>query len=269
MIDRGTGIPIVLIPGIQGRWEWMGPAVDALADRGRVITGSLPGDSGAIGAIDAAAGFDSYIAWLDELLTRADLERAALCGVSYGGWIALHYAAARPERVTTLTLASTPSPTWQPSCRVEWYLRAPRMLSPAFALSSPFRLYPEIAAAFPNLGARARFVASHLGRVARAPFGPTRMAERVRIAGHVDLAADCGRVTAPTQVVTGVPVLDRVVSVRSTREYLDAIAGARYDQIDRTGHIGLVTRPNRFADIVTRFAKSNHSRPGARLQVPA
>ena len=33
MTDRGAGPPLVLVPGIQGRWEWMAPAVDALAGK--------------------------------------------------------------------------------------------------------------------------------------------------------------------------------------------------------------------------------------------
>ena len=44
IIDVGAGRPIVLIPGIQGRWEWMQPAVAALAVRFRVITFSLLGE---------------------------------------------------------------------------------------------------------------------------------------------------------------------------------------------------------------------------------
>ena len=254
IIDRGAGTPLVLIPGIQGRWEWMAPAVDALAARTRVLTGSLPGDRGATQAIDPTLGFESYVAWLDALLDRAGVARAALCGVSFGGWIALHYAAVRPERVTSLTLASAPAPGWQPGCRVEWYLRAPRLLSPIFALSSPLRLYPEIAVAFPNLADHARFAARHLYRVTRYTMSPTRMAERVRLAAAVDLTADCARIQAPVQIVTGEVGLDRVVAVESTRSYLDAIPGARYDWIERTGHIGLVTRPDRFASVVAEFA---------------
>lgn len=257
MVDRGAGSPLVLLPGIQGRWEWMAPAVDALAARCRVVTDSLPGDTGSIADADTGAGFECYTAWIDALLERARIRgRVALCGVSYGGWIALHYAATRAERVGTLTLVSAPSPTWQPGCDVNRYLAAPRLMSPVFALGSPFRLHPEIAAAFPRLGARARFIADHLDRVLRHPFAPTLMADRVRLAGRVDFAADCARVAAPTQVVTGDPGLDRVVDVDSTREYLSAIAGSRYDRIERTGHIGLVTRPQRFADAVTRFVES-------------
>ena len=41
IFERGTGQPIVLVPGIQGRWEWMAPTIDALAAYGRAITFSL------------------------------------------------------------------------------------------------------------------------------------------------------------------------------------------------------------------------------------
>ena len=257
MIDTGSGPAVVLIPGVQGRWEWMGPAIDALATRCRVITGSLAGDPGSLHAIDPTLGFDAYLRWVDELLERAGLDRAAICGVSYGGYVALHYAAERPARITSLTLASVPSPTWRPTWRVEWYLKAPRLLSPVFALSSPVRLYPEIAEAFPNLLVRAAFALRHLHRVTRYPFGPTPMAQRVRLLDGVDFAGDCGRVSAPTQVVTGEPELDRVVPVESTREYVRAIPGATYTRLEGTGHIGLVTKPERFADVVGRFVVAN------------
>ena len=51
------------------------PAVDALAARCRVITGSLPGDVGSIADTDAGTGFESYSTWLDTLLDRAGVPR--------------------------------------------------------------------------------------------------------------------------------------------------------------------------------------------------
>ena len=44
IIDRGSGPPLVLIPGLQGRWEYLRPAVDALSAFFRVLTFSLDGD---------------------------------------------------------------------------------------------------------------------------------------------------------------------------------------------------------------------------------
>ena len=216
-------------------------------------------------------GFERYTEWMDALLDRAGVRGpVSLCGVSYGGWIALHYAARKPaDACSTLTLVSTPSPSWRPGCRVERYLAAPRLMAPAFAVGSCFRLYPEIAAAFPSPVPRTRFIANHLWRVLRYPAAPTCMAERARFADRVDFAADCARVAAPTQVVSGEPSLDRVVAVGSTREYLRTIPGARYDRLDRTGHLGLVTRSERFADIVTQFVQSHAAEAAAPLPIPA
>lgn len=250
----------------------MQPAIEALAERCRVITDSLPGDPGSLSPLESETEFDTHVAWLDALLTRAGLDRATVCGVSYGGLVALRYAAARPERARALALVSTPSPTWKPTCRIDWYLRAPRLLSPVFALSSPSRLYPEIASAFPNIVARTRFMAKHLRRVVRYPFRPTRMATRVRLLEGVDFGVDCKRVEVPTLVVTGEPGLDRVVPVSSTLAYLGAIDGARYDRIPGTGHIGLVTRPDAFRDIIGSFvetATAVSSPPSSRIPLSA
>jgi pimeloyl-ACP methyl ester carboxylesterase len=265
MIDVGSGPPVILIPGIQGRWEWMWPAIDALSlEWGcRVISFSLAGDRGSGSSFDPARGFDNYVDQIEEVMTRAELEDAAVCGVSFGGLIALHWAARRPARTRSLVLVSTPSPSWTPNCRVNWYLRAPRLLSPVFAVQSPFRLGPEIWTALDSVGARLAFTSRHLGRVALSPFSPVRMAERARLMSTVDFEADCGRVTAPTLVVTGEPGLDRVVPVDGTRSYASRIAGARHVTLERTGHIGLVTRPNHFAENVGQFVARASARPDA------
>ena len=47
MMDEGTGPPVIVIPGIQGRWEWMRPALRALVPTCRTISYSLAGDAGA------------------------------------------------------------------------------------------------------------------------------------------------------------------------------------------------------------------------------
>jgi 3-oxoadipate enol-lactonase len=264
MIDAGRGTPVVLVPGSQGRWEWAKPTVDALKARCRVLTYSLCGEPGSEMPIDRELGFDSFLAQLDAVLDHAGLDRATICGVSYGGWIGARYAARRSHRVDALVLVSTPSPTWRPNPTLARYLRAPRLWSPMFVLGAAGRLYPEVAAAFPHRGAQLRFFVTHTLRVIRAPLSPSRAAERARLFEEIDLVKDCARISAPTLIVTGEPGLDRVVPVESTREYERYLPAARFVQLDHTGHIGSVTHADRFAELVAGFAGAHARRDAVR-----
>jgi pimeloyl-ACP methyl ester carboxylesterase len=256
MIDRGSGPTVVLIPGMQGRWEWMAPAVDALATRCRVVTYSLCGEPGSEWDVDPAIGFDNLTRQLEQTLNRAGIERAVLCGVSFGGLVALRFAAEHPERTAGLALVSTPGPSWRANARVRRHVRWPRLLAPWFVITSPLRLMPEIGATF-GRGARAvAFFLRHTARIAAAPLAPTRTAERVRMLMALSPSVDCVKIGAPTLVVTGEPSLDRVVPAEGTEEYIRAIPGAKHARLERTGHIGLVTRPDRFAEIVGEFSRA-------------
>jgi 3-oxoadipate enol-lactonase len=252
----GSGPPVVLIPGVQGRWEWMRPAVDALAQRCRVITYSLAGDPLSDCAMEMERGFDVFLDQLDRVLDDAGVERATLCGVSYGGLIALRYAARRPSRVSALVLVSTPAPGWEPQSWIERYARWPRLSAPLFIVRSPGRIWPEIRASRDTLLSSARVGATHLINVARAPFSASLMGARVRLLLNGDFTDDAARVCVPTLVVTGEPGLDRVVPVEVTRRYTTLIPDARAATIERTGHIGLITRSDRFAEIVCGFAEA-------------
>ena len=81
MFDQGTGPALIVIPGVQGRWEWMKPALDELARRCRAVSYTLCGDIGSEMKFEADLGFDNFIRQLDVLFDRSDIQRAALCGV--------------------------------------------------------------------------------------------------------------------------------------------------------------------------------------------
>jgi pimeloyl-ACP methyl ester carboxylesterase len=53
--------------------------------------------------------------------------------------------------------------------------------------------------------------------------------------------------------VTGEPSLDRVVPVESTRAYARLIRRAQYAMMDGTGHLGMLTQPDRFVALVSDF----------------
>lgn len=253
MIDVGSGIPIVVVPGIQGRWQWQGPAIDALARRGRAITYSLCGEPDSGVRLTRSSTFDAHVDQLERVLDRTGVDRAALCGVSYGGWIALRFAARRPQRVSALVLGSAPGPGFMPDAHHQRYIRAPRLFLPLFVLSSRHRLGPEVLAALRDPHSRWQLMRRQLATMARYPVSPTLMARRARLAMSEDFFADARRVVAPTLLVTGERGLDRVVPVPSTLEYLGLIPGAEHRVLEGTGHIGLVTRPELWADIVRDF----------------
>ena len=104
--------PLAFVPGIQGRWEWMLPAVEALGKTHDVRTFSL--NSVRRGRHRRANDQDLtfFGAWhrhLDELLSDID-HPVPLVGVSFGGAVALSYAESRPHRVSHLVLVSAPAP---------------------------------------------------------------------------------------------------------------------------------------------------------------
>ena len=257
LFDQGRGPVVVMIPGLHGRWEWMRPALRELARECRVISYSLRGDIGASHGDDSSLGFDGYTQQLDDVLDTAGVERATICGISCGGFVAVRYAATRPQRVQALVLASAPAPGWQPNPQQERWLRRPWLSTPAFVATSPFRLWPEVCATHPGLAARIRFFARQGLRAAASPMIPSLMARRIRHAQRLDLGADCARVHAPTLVVSGEDGLDRVVPVTNTRTYATLIPNAQYQLLTGTGHIGVLTKPERFARMIGGFVHSH------------
>jgi pimeloyl-ACP methyl ester carboxylesterase len=255
IVDVGHGPPLVLIPGIQGRWEYLRPAIDALAHCFRVLTFPLCGERGCNLRFDPALGLDNDARQVLALLDARGIERATICGISFGGLAALRFVATHPERSTALILVSTPGPGWHLRARHRVYARVPWLFGPLFLVESPLRLRREVAAALPRGSDRSRFVRWQLATLARAPVSPARMAARAQLIMNADIVSDCSRVTTATLVVTGEPALDRVVPVDGTLAYVPLIAGARHETLARTGHLGSITTPGAFADLVREFVE--------------
>ena len=246
---------LVLIPGIQGRWEFMQPAVDALSRHFRVLTFSLRND---------ARSVDDYTTQVTDTLDAAGVDRAVVVGVSFGGLVALRFAARHPARTRALVLASIPAPLLQLRRRQEWYARLPRLFGPVFLIETPWRLRAELRAAMPNGRDLLAFKWRAVRTAFTAPISFSQMATRARLMATTDLRADCAQVVSPTLVVTGEKHLDHVVPVDGTVEYTRLVAGARAAVLDRTGHAGTMTRPDAFARIVVDFVRSIRLQPDER-----
>jgi pimeloyl-ACP methyl ester carboxylesterase len=253
IIEYGSGDPLVLVPGIQGRWEYMRPAIEALAASFRVITFPLCGEPDSQCHLEPSKGLDNYVAQVIAALDAKRIERAAICGVSFGGLVALRVGACHNNRVAALILASTPAPVWHLRRRHQVYARAPWIFGPVFLAESPWRLRAEIVAAMPDRRSRWSFRRSVLQTFAAAPVSVARMAARARLIDGIDMRGECAAVTAPTLVITGEHLLDHVVPASGSSAYTELIPNARAVVLERTGHLGCVTRPDAFAELLCEF----------------
>jgi pimeloyl-ACP methyl ester carboxylesterase len=257
---RGHRPTLVLIPGLQGRHEWIAPAAKALRGSFNVVSVSLYHGEQAKASGDP---FGLWVSAIDAHLARAGGSSCVVVGHSFGGLVAARYAAARPERVEALVLVSAPSPRMTLDWQSALLVRHPWLTLPLFAARGAVRLAPEMIAARPTWRQRASVSLSHLARVALAPMAPGQMACWVRAWQARDIAADCASITAPTLVVTGEPGLDRVVPVASSLDYLTSIVGARHVTLAGAGHLGLVLRPDAFASVVAAFVSEVRGSPVA------
>lgn len=262
----GRGLPLLVIPGLQGRWQWLRPGLRALAMRCRVATYALAGDPGNVLPLHATH-FDDLVRQAINAMNRAGMARAAVCGVSYGGLIATRLAARFPDRVSALILASPLPPDFAPDARVQRLISHPRLLAPGFMVGAPFRTLPEIRRARPDDWQRC--AAGLTGRAIRWPQSPVRMAARIRMLDGEDLAADARRIQCPTLVVTGEDSLDGIVPPASSRRYVSLVPGAATVRLPRTGHFGVVTRPREFAATVFEFMTRHGEGPFAAQRQPA
>ena len=192
------------------------------------------------------------------VLDALGIGRAHVCGVSMGGMIAMHLAAAHPQRLASLTLMMTTSGARrlpQPSLRIQRALMSR-----------------------PPAGSDVEVVVRHFERVLDAigspafPPEPQRMRERLRasterawrpagtarqilaIMGDDDRTPLLARIQAPTRVIHG--EADPLVPVAAGRDLVARIAGAECDFIAGMGHdLPLQLLPRFAADIAESAAR--------------
>lgn len=104
--DEGSGPALVLIHANFGNLAGWDPWVDALKDGYRVLRFDMTGHG--LTGPDPSGDYslERTIALTERFVDALGLERLAIGGTSLGGTVAIHYAAAHPDRVERLVLLS-------------------------------------------------------------------------------------------------------------------------------------------------------------------
>jgi pimeloyl-ACP methyl ester carboxylesterase len=98
--------PLVLLHGYMATSVMWGPNIADFSKDFRVYAIDVMGQPSKSIPTEPVRNADDYAVWLAETLDGLHLDRVFLTGMSYGGWLALNFAIAAPERLEKLVLLS-------------------------------------------------------------------------------------------------------------------------------------------------------------------
>ncbi|TQS44786.1 alpha/beta fold hydrolase [Cryptosporangium phraense] len=226
--ERGAGRPILLLHGGAGPFSVTGYAERLAAELpARVITPTHPGFDGTprpddLTTIGGLA--DVYVDFLDAL----DLTGVTVVGNSIGGWIAAEIGLRRSPRVDRLVLVDAVGLQVPGRPVADFFnLTFPQVAELSYYDPDAFRIDPDA-----------------LPPAARAALAGNREALAVYAAPMEDptLRDRLAAIDRPTLVVWGDS--DRIVTPEYGRAYADAIPGARFELLPKTGHLPQLESPD-------------------------
>lgn len=242
--EWGQGPPLVLVPGLAGGYELLGPLARRLARHFRVISYQLRGEDDPF-ALRRRFGLPDLVDDLAEFLDRHGLERPALMGVSFGGVLALEFAARYPSRLSRLAVQGAGAR----------YERSLLQQVAGFVLARyPLPKDNPFINQFFNLLFGGRQKSQSLVEFVTRQCWQTDqsvMTHRFRLVETYDLGDRVARVRVPSLVLVG--DRDLLVSERSLQALCDGIPRAQLVRLAQCGHLAFATRPDRVADEVHRF----------------
>jgi len=101
-----TAPPLVLLHGYMATLTMWSPNIAAFSKDYRVYAVDVMGQPGKSRPDEPICNLPDFVSWLTATLDALHLDRVFLVGMSFGGWLALNYAVAAPQRVRKLVLLS-------------------------------------------------------------------------------------------------------------------------------------------------------------------
>jgi pimeloyl-ACP methyl ester carboxylesterase len=245
--EWGDGPPLVLVPGMAGGFELLGPLARRLAKQFRVISYQLRGEDN---CFELRRPFDlqDLVGDLSEFLDWLCLEKPTVLGVSFGGVLALELAARYPNRLDRLVVQGV-------GARFERGLiqQVASTVLNRFPLPSdnPFvnQFFNLLFGARQDNDALFEFVTRQCWQTDQSV-----MAHRFKLVESFDMARKLRKIRMPTLVMAG--DRDVLVSSRSLSLLCDGLPHAQFVRLPNSGHLAFVTQPKLVADKVTEFLQS-------------
>jgi pimeloyl-ACP methyl ester carboxylesterase len=240
LAQRGRGRPILFLHSGQGFWGAT-PALHGLSTLGRVLAPSHPG-FGASELPSSISTVDDLAYFYLDFIELLDLKDLVIVGASFGGWIAAEIAVRCTHAIAKLVLVD--------SLGIKVGDRESRDIADLHAVDDgelSNLLYANPARFAPNYQ---DLTDADLHQIARnmealTLFGWQPYMHNPKLLGRLR------RIRAQTLVLWGAE--DRVVRRPYGRAFSAAIPGAKFEVIQRAGHLSYVEQPEAFNSLTRDF----------------
>jgi pimeloyl-ACP methyl ester carboxylesterase len=245
--DAGAGTPLLLIHGFPLSAAIWREQTAALAGKFRVITPDLRG-FGSSGMPDGACTMDLYADDMIALLDHLGLERAAVCGMSMGGYVLLNLLERYPARVAGACFMVTKAAADDAEGRARRLLLADEVLQSGAAVAatafSKMLFAPETAANRPELVAEVLQIMM-AAQPAGLASGLLAMRERTDYSNRMDIC------TVPALVIGGEE--DLAIPPEESRKLAAALPGSLLRMIPGAGHMVMMEQPAEVNRVLMEF----------------
>lgn len=248
---------LILIHGTSASLHTWEPLRARLGNRFRIIAYDQPGHGLTGPHPERDYTFEGMADALDAVFEAEDIERAVLVGNSMGGWVAWRDALENPDRVSALVLLDAAG--------------IPKAVDTESNLGFRLLQSPAGRLAMRKFTPRAAVEASLLDTVSVDAIVTPDMVDRYwellrypgnrRAAGDQftsprrDLSGRLGEIEVPTLVLWGEQ--DQLIDASSAAVFTERMPNAKAVIFPGVGHLPMEEAPNRTADEIVRFLRTN------------
>jgi proline iminopeptidase len=261
----GTALPIIAVnggPGLSHAYMMQNDLWQRIGKNRLVVLYDQRG-TGASKRVQSAASqsavsqsMDAQVADLDAIRQALGLTKFALLGDSYGGLIAMAYAAAHPEHVAKLILSDSPGPSWQSIVHLlpdvfpdieEQNAQEEQKLGPTTEAAARASLRNHFRMIFYSPEKRDAYM-SRMGDLGYEP----AVGEAVsKATADLDLAPKLAGFQFPTLVING--RYDMNVAPLTAWRLAHAIPGAKVVFFEQSGHLPAYEEPDKYIEVLEAF----------------
>ncbi|MDP9088589.1 MAG: alpha/beta hydrolase [Pseudomonadota bacterium] len=264
----GRGIPLIAVnggPGLSHAYMMQNDLWQRVAAHRLVVLYDQRG-TGESKRMQAHApqSMEAQVADLDAIRNALSLGRVAVLGDSFGGMIAMAYAAAHPEHVARLILSDSSAPSWNSLVhllpqvfpdREEQGEREGKALSSDKEAAAQAGLVNHMRMMFYSTDRRDAYI-SHMGDLGFVP----GVGEAVqRATRDIDLTPKLEGFRFPTLVING--RYDMNVAPLTAWRIAHSIPGAQIVFFEKSGHLPAYEEPARYLQVLDSFLAKDGAKP--------